>query len=110
MKNKVDILKLKEDLQDHFIILNGGWTSSKGLEAWFGVSGSSIRKAVHMLRTEGVPIVSGQKGYRLTSDVDEILNMAESLDRRASYIREASAGLKEYARNLVTFNDGGISK
>ncbi len=61
------------------------WTVSDVLEKEYGVSGSFIRDLVRRLRREGIPIASGDKGYKvITADkYEEIIPTLEHLRSRA---------------------------
>ncbi len=59
------------------------WTKSECLEREFGVTGGIIRNVVRDLRRQGIPIASGDKGYKLASNIDEILPTCENLRSRA---------------------------
>lgn len=49
--------------------------------------GRTIRSAIEAARKDGVPIVSGQDGYWLTTDPAEIAVFCRSMRRRAAQIR-----------------------
>lgn len=55
---------------------------SSELSAAFGVPRTSIRRMINTARSNGSPICSGQKGYYITTDKEEIKNTIESLRGR----------------------------
>jgi biotin operon repressor len=67
---------------------------SKVLEELFGLSGQEVRSIVNQLRSEGVPICSGQKGYWFAKNRTEIQETLRNLTQRIQGITNAINGLK----------------
>jgi len=65
------------------------------------VTPDRLRTIINTIRrSEILPVMSGQQGYWIDNDKQNIMLMAESLDWRAHSILSASAGLKSYAKKL----------
>ena len=52
---------------------------SKDLEALFFMSGRALRRCIHQLRSEEIPICSSKNGYYYAKNQAEIKRSAESL-------------------------------
>ena len=67
------------------------------LERRYGVSGSTIREAIHSLRvTEKEPICSDAKGYFYPRDKMEINHTIAQLRSRVKEINEVANAIEEY--------------
>ena len=67
--------------------------SSELAEA-FGVPRTMIRHMINAARSNGSPICSGQKGYYVATDKEEIKNAIDSLRGRITKMEKAIAGLE----------------
>lgn len=68
----------------------------------FNTSDSRIRKAINMLRSNGIGIVSiRRKGYFITEDLSLVHKQISSINRRIQSMRNASEGLQKYANTLT---------
>lgn len=79
----------------------GDWVKSKRIEEVLGISGSEVRNYVNHLRQQGMPIVSGAKGYKYTTDPAEIDECLMHMYSRARSIKEAALGLQQ-AKKIIT--------
>ena len=61
--------------------------------------GRTIRSAIEAARKDGIPIVSGQDGYWLTTDPAEIKRFSRSMKRRAAQIRLTALHVERAVRN-----------
>lgn len=61
--------------------------------------GRTIRAEIEAARKDGVPIVSGQDGYWLTTDPAEIAVFCRSMRRRAAQIRLVAMCVEKGARD-----------
>lgn len=61
--------------------------------------GRTIRSAIEAARKDGVPIVSGQDGYWLTTDPAEITMFCKSMRRRAAQIRLTALHVEKAVMN-----------
>lgn len=68
--------------------------SSELAEA-FGVPRTMIRHMINAARSNGSPICSGQKGYYVATDKEEIKSTIDSLRGRIAKMEKAIAGLEE---------------
>lgn len=69
---------------------------SSELAKAFGVPRTTIRRMINTARSNGSPICSGQRGYYITTDKEEIRNTIQSLRGRISKMEKAIAGLEAY--------------
>lgn len=67
---------------------------SSELSQAFGVPRTTIRRMINTARSNGSPICSGQKGYYITTDQEEIRNTIKSLRGRIGKMEKAIAGLE----------------
>jgi hypothetical protein len=65
------------------------------------ISDVHIRGFVNYLRRQRHPILSSAKGYRYSTDVDELRDCIEDLKAREGAIREARFGLEEVLKHLI---------
>lgn len=67
---------------------------SKKLEVLFNVKGNIIRDLVNELRSEGVPICSGNNGYWIAEGVEDLIKTVNQLESRVKKINSAIDGLR----------------
>lgn len=67
---------------------------SSELAKAFGVPRTMIRHMINAARSNGIPICSGQKGYYVATDKEEIKNTINSLRGRITKMEQAIAGLE----------------
>ena len=67
---------------------------SSDWEETFGVRRTMIRHMINAARSNGSPICSGQKGYYVATDKEEIKNTIDSLRGRITKMEKAIAGLE----------------
>lgn len=68
---------------------------SSELSQAFGVPRTTIRRMINTARSNGSPICSGQRGYYITTDPEEIKNTIKSLRGRIGKMEKAIAGLEQ---------------
>lgn len=68
---------------------------SSELSQAFGVPRTTIRRMINTARSNGSPICSGQRGYYITTDQEEIKNTIKSLRGRIGKMEKAIAGLEK---------------
>jgi len=74
--------------------------SGRELEELFSITTSQNQAIIHDLRVNEVPIIScGNKGYKYTTNMDEITRTYMSLCGRGMSILVAANGLKGYLEN-----------
>lgn len=78
---------------------------SKILEQALGISGKELRDLVNVLRREGIPIASDQRGYFYAKTETEVRLTIRHMRNRISGISAAISGLR---RSLVAFDDTQI--
>lgn len=59
-----------------------------------------LRVCINYMRKTGVPVMSGNKGYWISYDKIDLINMITSLENRAKSIESASKGLRKILSNL----------
>jgi len=60
-----------------------------------------LRKLINFIRTNGLlPIMSGDDGYWVSNNIEDIINMAVSLENRCRSINEAAKGLRNLAQEI----------
>lgn len=92
--SKAKIEKPKIDIyRDWFNSNKDVWTPGWKIEALLKTH--SIRKYVNKLRCEGMSIISSRKGYKLTSDKDEIRKCYAELRLRALRALTAAKEMKK---------------
>ena len=67
---------------------------SSELAKAFGVPRTTIGRMINTARSNGSPICSGQMGYYITTDKEEIKNTIQSLRGRISKMEKAITGLE----------------
>lgn len=72
-------------------------------------NGSNVRRIINLMRREGIPIISGRKGYCYTEDRQKVLQYSLALRDRTINIMAAYSGLLDYLgeenyRNITRFN------
>lgn len=67
---------------------------SSELSQALGVPRTTIRRMINTARSNGSPICSGQRGYYITTDQEEIRNTIKSLRGRIKKMEKAIAGLE----------------
>lgn len=72
------------------------------LRAELGISEKELRKQIHMLRLEGVPIASGGRGYFYARTAAEVYATVRFLERLRDAINAAIQGL---IKSLNGFGD-----
>ena len=103
---KTDV-KIKEkhldSARDFFSMNLNKWVNTK--DVIYGIKYTNVRRIVNELRNEGMPIVSGQKGYKLTTNKNEIKQCYSELRIRALRIISAAKKMKMLigATNKVDF-------
>ena len=78
---------------------------SKILEQALGISGKELRDLVNVLRREGIPIASDQRGYFYAKTETEVRLTIRHMRNRISGISAAISGLR---RSLAAFDDTQI--
>ena len=86
-KNIVEYLKLYGRGKDNAI-------TSKTIEITFGMTGFALRRAINILRSEGVPICSGRRGYYYAETYDDIFETISDLRHRIERMECAIKGVE----------------
>lgn len=61
---------------------------------------SILRKIMNHIRINSIlPVISGNKGYYISYDKQDVFNMVESLESRANSIQSSADGLKKFLEN-----------
>ena len=68
---------------------------SSELAKAFGIPRTTIRRMINTARSNGSPICSGQRGYYITTDQEEIKCTIKSLRCRIAKMEKAIAGLEK---------------
>lgn len=99
------------EIGDIFLQNPDVWITGRDLQGYVkgATSGAQVREAIHFLRVNGLAptIISSQKGYKLTTERDEIMRYLISLRHRISEIRsvvtaiESDLPVDEYQLRLV---------
>lgn len=74
--------------------------SSRRIEKDLGISGNELRKAVHQLRCNGVPIASCDAGYFYAKNASEIYHSIRQLQKMRSGLDTAIRGLEASLENF----------
>jgi len=69
------------------------WFKSYEIQEELDLSGAEVREAVHNIRVEAFPILSGSKGYKYATDIEDLNHTIASMFSRIGSIGEASRGL-----------------
>ena len=77
---------------------------SDDLAKALGMRGSDLRKQIHRLRCQGVPIASDRYGYYYAVTAGEIYRTIRQLKQMAAGLEAAISGLE---RSLDQFQEGG---
>ena len=98
-KNKYTKVKLNDDILDQyrnfFITNKEQWWTGPQLEAFIGKT--CRRKFINKLRCEGLPIISDvNKGYKLTTNKDDIRKCYDKLRDRALTAITSAKLMKKY--------------
>lgn len=102
MRNFYDYCNTKEERKVLSYIAYDKYITSTEISRLTGYSGKKIRDLVNSMRTNSVPIVACNKGYRLTESSEEIQEEIDSLLRRISAMHRALIGLKR-AKSTAEF-------
>lgn len=73
---------------------------SSELAKAFGVPRTTIRRMINTARSNGSPICSGQRGYYITTNKEEIESTIKSLRDRISKMERAITGLENYLHTI----------
>lgn len=73
----------------------GKAVSSQTLEQALHLSGNSLRKQIHRLRREAVPIASSSRGYFYAETAGEVYATIRELKKMRSGLDAAIAGLEQ---------------
>ena len=68
---------------------------SSELAKALGIPRTTIRRMINTARSNGSPICSGQRGYYITTDQEEIKCTIKSLRGRIAKMEKAIAGLEK---------------
>ena len=85
---------IEKYLREHSKVKDYPICSSELAEA-FSVPINMIRHMINAARSNGSPICSGQRGYYVATDKDEIKSTINSLRGRITKMEKAIAGLEE---------------
>lgn len=63
---------------------------------------TTLRKIMNHIRINSIlPVISGNKGYYVSYDKQDVYNMIESLESRAGSIQSSANGLKKFLENEI---------
>lgn len=102
MQNFYGYCENKEETKILSYLSTDKYITSTEISRLTGFSGDKIRNLINSMRTNSIPIVACNKGYRLTESSEEIQEEIDSLLGRISAIHRALIGLKR-AKSAAMF-------
>ena len=87
-----------------FLKKYGDWIVSKEIEKEFDIEDPTVRGAFNDLRHMNEPVVSGNKGYKYTDDVEEYRKYRIRMENQAEELRRSAESMIVTERNMVTNN------